>query len=513
MTMRSISPNPQPQGNASTGESRRFPAQVAITAIGVVVVAAIFGIIALFSRQTVGNAFAIADVTLGVRHDLTEIQREVAQTLVVVALLEGNVDDREFDVQRQLTQNRFNLAEVMLYGPPDQADEASEFAAIFSSLDESEAANPEDFLSRFDSLQDEWTALQPALDAYQTDPTDEDLRNELIERLSQLEADVNLVSRSIWALSLQSQRNASSANQRLLAGLTGVLSAFAALVVVALFNVVRLYRQRQAAEEKTRMALAAESVARKEAEQANNAKSSFLASTSHELRTPLNSIINLTSLVRRGAIGPVNEKQEELLTLVWNSSRSLLALINDVLDMSKIESGSLKLYKQPGVDLAAVITYAHNAILPLTKDKPVALRVDIQDDLPSLTADENRIRQILLNLLSNAVKFTDAGEICIEASQQDQSVLITVRDTGSGIAPEDTGLVFEQFAQTESGLRQGAGTGLGMPITQSLVEGHGGRIWLESEVGVGTTFYVELPIASEGAVVAAPVKQGAAAAS
>lgn len=511
--MRLIATSPVPHSDSPTGKSRRFPVQVAVAAIGIVVVVAIFGIMALFSRQTVGSAFAIVDVTLGVRTDFTEIQRELAQMAVAVALLEENIDEREFDVQRQLTQNRFNLAEVRLYGPPGQTAEASEFAVIESSLDGSDILDPEDFLSGFDSMQEEWVALQPALEDYQADPSDEDLRTELTERLIQLEADVNLLSRGFWDLSLQSQRNVSVANQRLITGLAGVLLVFAALVMITLFNVVRLYTQREAAEDKARIALAAESVARKEAEQANNAKSSFLASTSHELRTPLNSIINLTSLVRRGAIGPVNEKQEELLTHVWDSSRNLLALINDVLDMSKIESGSLKLYKQPGVDLATVITSAHDAILPLTRGKPIALKVEIQEGLPSLTADENRIRQILLNILSNAVKFTDEGQICVEARQQDGSVLITVRDTGSGIAPEDVELVFEQFVQTESGLRQGAGTGLGMPITKSLVEAHGGRIWLESELNVGTTFYVELPIAPEQASVTVPVEQGLAATS
>lgn len=503
------STSPASQRGSPIGESGGFPVQIIITAIGVVAVIAVFGAVALFSQQTVGNAFAIVDVTLGVRNDFTQIQREVAQTLVAVALLEEDFDERELDVQRQLTQSRFNLTEVSLHGPQGRTDQVSEFAVIASSLEESQILDPENFLSRFDSLQSEWTALQPALDDYQADPSDGDLRTELTERLTQLEADANILSLQFWELSLQSQRNASIANQRLISGLTGVLLVFAALVVVALFNVVRLQRQREAAEEKTRLALVAESIARKEAEQANNAKTSFLANTSHELRTPLNSIINLTSLVRRGAIGPVNERQEELLTLVWDSSRNLLSLINDVLDMSKIESGSLKLYKQPGVDLAAIITSAHDSILPLVKGNPVALKVDIQENLPTLTADENRLRQILLNLLSNAVKFTEAGEICVEARQQDQSVLITVRDTGSGIAPEDVGLVFEQFAQTEAGLRQGAGTGLGMPITKSLVEAHGGRIWLESEVDVGTTFYVELPIAPDEALVAAPIKQGA----
>jgi len=234
--------------------------------------------------------------------------------------------------------------------------------------------------------------------------------------------------------------------------------------------------------------------ARQKAELADKAKSAFLASTSHELRTPLNAIINLTSFVKRGIVGPIQPRQEEILSLVMQSGQNLLALINDVLDMSKIESGSLKLYFEDEVDLHPIIDTTCATAQSLLQDKPVKIITQIPDNLPTLKADKHRVEQILLNILSNACKFTDVGEIIIHAEIVDNAIQIAVRDTGAGIAPEDMKYVFEKFAQTESGLRQGGGTGLGMPITKNLVEAHGGQIWLESQVGVGTVFYFTLPI-------------------
>jgi signal transduction histidine kinase len=234
--------------------------------------------------------------------------------------------------------------------------------------------------------------------------------------------------------------------------------------------------------------------ARVQAEQADIAKSAFLASTSHELRTPLNAIINLSSFVRRGTMGPITPRQDEILGLVMQSGQNLLSLINDVLDMSKIESGSLRLYVERDVDLKPIIYEACATAQSLITTKPVKLTMDIADDLPLLEVDKHRVRQILLNLLSNACKFTEEGEIRVETLYLNHEVQISISDTGSGIAPEDHDKVFEKFKQTESGLRQGGGTGLGMPITKSLVEAHQGRIWLESAPGVGSTFYIALPL-------------------
>jgi signal transduction histidine kinase len=237
--------------------------------------------------------------------------------------------------------------------------------------------------------------------------------------------------------------------------------------------------------------------ARAQAERADQAKSAFLASMSHELRTPLNAVINFTHFVIDGDTGPVNEQQTELLTQVVNSGKHLLNLINDVLDMSKIEAGSLVLFIEDNIDLNALLHNAVSTGRSLLANKPVRLHIDIEDNLPLVRADRQRILQILLNIVSNACKFTEEGEIRVTALQANKEIVISIADTGPGIAPEDKAMVFEAFKQTTTGLRQGGGTGLGMPIARSLAEAHGGRLWLESEFGKGATFYIALPIKSE----------------
>jgi signal transduction histidine kinase len=237
--------------------------------------------------------------------------------------------------------------------------------------------------------------------------------------------------------------------------------------------------------------------AREEAERADHVKSAFLAGMSHELRTPLNAVINFTRFVLDGDTGPINEQQEELLTEVVGSGKHLLNLINDVLDMSKIESGSLNLFVEDNVNLNALLDNAVTIGRSLIADKNVRMQTSIEHDLPTIRGDQQRILQILLNIISNACKFTNEGEIKVSASQVGDEVIISVADTGPGISPEDQVLVFEAFKQTQSGLRQGGGTGLGMPIAKSLTEAHGGRLWLESELGKGATFYVALPIESK----------------
>jgi signal transduction histidine kinase len=232
------------------------------------------------------------------------------------------------------------------------------------------------------------------------------------------------------------------------------------------------------------------------AERADQVKSAFLASMSHELRTPLNSVINFSKFVAKGVMGPVNQRQEEALNKVIGSGKHLLDLINDVLDMSKIESGSLALFVEDNVDLNDVLNQVEATAQGLVGEKRVTLEMDVEP-MPPVIGDRQRILQILLNIVSNACKFTDEGTIRIQARAQDDEVVITVKDSGPGIAPEDQVSVFEAFKQTTTGLRHGGGTGLGMPISKSLVAAHGGRLWLESEPGNGSTFFVALPVKSE----------------
>ncbi len=261
-----------------------------------------------------------------------------------------------------------------------------------------------------------------------------------------------------------------------------VLQSLAEQIAVAMRN-AELYTQAQEARES--------------AERSNRVKSQFLASMSHELRTPLNGIINFTRLVADGVLGAVNEKQTEILLKAVANSKHLLALINDVLDISKIEAGSLTLLIEDDVDVNQELQSVIDNAKGLLENKPVQLIVDIDETLPLIRADRRRVRQILLNLVSNACKFTDSGSITISAHQQDEQILFAVKDTGPGIAPEDQGTVFETFRQTETGLRKGGGTGLGLPISRRLAEAHGGKLWMESVPGEGASFYVSLFVRPE----------------
>jgi signal transduction histidine kinase len=233
-----------------------------------------------------------------------------------------------------------------------------------------------------------------------------------------------------------------------------------------------------------------------QAEEANSVKSTFLANMSHELRTPLNAIINFTKYVAKGSMGPVNQEQQETLHEVIHSARHLLNLINDVLDMSKIEAGALSLFIEKDIDVPSLVKSVAATGKTLLEDKSVEFQTKLDDNLPLIDGDRGRIYQVLLNIVSNACKFTEQGFVRLRAYQQEREVIFAVQDSGAGIAEEDQPLVFEAFKQTESGLRQGGGTGLGMPISKNLVEAHGGRIWLESTAGTGTTFYVALPAKS-----------------
>ncbi len=232
---------------------------------------------------------------------------------------------------------------------------------------------------------------------------------------------------------------------------------------------------------------------RREAEQANKIKSQFLASMSHELRTPLNGVLNFTQFVADGLVGDINDKQEELLRQVMSNGEHLLALINDVLDISKIESGSLKLLMEDQVEIGPILEEIGQIGQTFLGEKPVELKLDIAPDLPAIRADRRRVRQIALNLVSNACKFTTRGEILLKAYADADDLVLVVQDTGIGIELHDQDIIFETFNQAEAGVRQGEGTGLGLPISRHLARAHGGRLWVVSELGKGSTFYATLP--------------------
>ncbi|HXJ00314.1 MAG TPA: ATP-binding protein [Micropepsaceae bacterium] len=230
------------------------------------------------------------------------------------------------------------------------------------------------------------------------------------------------------------------------------------------------------------------------AETANRMKSEFLAHMSHELRTPLNAIIGFSEVIKRSMFGPLNERYRDYAADIFSSGTHLLKLINEILDLSKLEAKQAELYEET-VDLAAIIHACLHLVEPQAQRGKIQLRSVIARDLPLIRADDRRMRQILINLLSNAVKFTpEGGHVGVAASITKEGVRIAVKDTGIGIAPDQIPHALESFRQIDSKIsRKHEGTGLGLPLTKHLVELHGGRLTIESQIEIGTTVTCFLP--------------------
>jgi signal transduction histidine kinase len=225
---------------------------------------------------------------------------------------------------------------------------------------------------------------------------------------------------------------------------------------------------------------------------ASRHKSEFLANMSHELRTPLNAIIGYTELLADGIYGTVTERGMGVLTRVEKNARHLLGLINDVLDLSKIEAGRLELAVQE-YSIADVVQAVASATDGLATEKNLRLSTAIPQGIPSAHGDPRRITQVLMNLVGNAIKFTDAGDVRIEVGLENAGYRVVVSDTGPGIAPSDHERIFEEFQQASEAARRAGGTGLGLAIARRIVEMHGGRIGVDSQPGRGSAFWFTLP--------------------
>ena len=232
-------------------------------------------------------------------------------------------------------------------------------------------------------------------------------------------------------------------------------------------------------------------------EVASQHKSQFLANMSHELRTPLNAILGYTELILDDIYGETPAKMRGVLERVQRNGKHLLGLINDVLDLSKIEAGQLTL-ALADYSLKDVVHSVFVAVESLADEKKLALRIEVPNNLPTGRGDERRLTQVLLNLVGNAIKFTDQGEVAIKASATNGAYTLSVCDTGPGIAPGDQAKIFEEFQQADSSAtKKKGGTGLGLSIARRIIELHGGKIWVESEIGKGATFSINLPVKVE----------------
>jgi signal transduction histidine kinase len=231
--------------------------------------------------------------------------------------------------------------------------------------------------------------------------------------------------------------------------------------------------------------------------EASQHKSQFLANMSHELRTPLNAILGYTELIADGIYGVPPEKMLAVLKRVESNGRHLLGLINAVLDLSKIEAGQLVI-DLADYSLKDIVQTVCVAIEPLAADKKIALKTELSSNLPPGRGDERRLTQVLLNLVGNAIKFTDTGEVVIKAGANNGSFDLSVRDTGPGISAADQLKLFQEFQQADNSItRKKGGTGLGLAISKRIIEMHGGRIWVESVLGEGSTFSLTLPVRVE----------------
>jgi signal transduction histidine kinase len=263
-----------------------------------------------------------------------------------------------------------------------------------------------------------------------------------------------------------------------------LLKTFADQAVIAIEN-VRLFTESQ---DKTQ-----------QLEIANRHKSEFLANMSHELRTPLNAVIGFSEVLIERMFGEVNPKQEEYLNDILSSGKHLLSLINDILDLSKIEAGRMELEAQP-FDLPSALDNALTLIRERAARHSIGLEVHVDPAIGEVVADERKVKQVLLNLLSNAVKFTpEGGKITMSAALNGEAVVVSVADTGIGIAAEDQEAVFEEFRQVgDDYARKREGTGLGLALARRLVELHGGTLSVQSELGKGSTFTFTIPVRAHG---------------
>ena len=411
-----------------------------------------------------------------------EIARDTTQTLSLEELLDQNVN---------LLCERFGFYHASIF----LLDEAGKNAVVRASTGKA----GEELLSRKHKLAvgsrsiiGTTTALNEPVVVNDVLKSKTHYRNPLLpDTRSEMGIPLSLGNRVIGAIDIQSVRENAFSEDDL-----SVFQILSDQIAIAIEN-ARAYELAQKAIE--------------EMQEVDQMKSQFLANMSHELRTPLNSIIGFSRVIIKGIDGPINAVQEQDLNAIYNSGQHLLSLINDILDLSKIEAGKMTLAFDD-LHLGDLVNSVMSTASGLVKDKPVQLIQDIPEDIPVVQADNTRIRQVLLNFISNAAKFTDEGSITVSArvrnklNNSGQEILVTVTDTGVGIADEDRYKLFQAFSQVDdSPTRKTGGTGLGLAISRNLIQMHEGEIGLlSSTVGEGSTFFFTLPLPAEDTLILPP---------
>ncbi|HET7376705.1 MAG TPA: ATP-binding protein, partial [Anaerolineae bacterium] len=393
---------------------------------------------------------------------LTRIGRRIASTLDLNEVL-------SLIVEETLNATNANQASIALY---NEAESALEMRVMRGYDAEAETINLGKFFRSGEGFHGQvlLTGRSILSGDVRNDPNYLELNSQTV---SEFIVPIRQGELLLGALNLESTEfNAfGEADQRL-------LEALADQAAVAIAN-ARSYEAERQAVERIR--------------EVDRLKTQFLANMSHELRTPLNSIIGFSRVIMRGIDGPVTELQAADLQSIYSSGQHLLSLINNILDISKIEAGKMELAKEQ-VDLREITRSVMSTAIALVKDKNIRLEQEIPDDLPPVIADTTRVRQIILNLVSNAAKFTEHGKITLKIEITPPAALVSVIDTGIGIPADKLEHVFEEFTQVDaSTTRRVGGTGLGLAITRRFVEMHGGRIWVESELNKGSTFSFTLP--------------------